>query len=109
MKCMCVCVCVVCVRERERERERDVDSLGFLTQSISLTHTPTFCTCIPGTAKHANKAEKALTKKKHSTSSPKRSVFKISMIHVESAIHKKLSQFAAFFIETKVEISVVES
>jgi len=41
--------------------------------------------------------------------SPKRNVFKVSMIHVEPAIHKKLSQFAAFFIETEVEISVVES
>jgi hypothetical protein len=36
--------------------------------------------------------------------SPKRNVFKVSMIHVEPAIHKKLSQFAAFFIETEVEI-----
>jgi len=41
--------------------------------------------------------------------SPKRGVFKISMIHGEPAIHKKLSQFAAFFIDAKAELSIAES
>jgi len=52
---------------------------------------------------------KKQNKKTKKGEKPKRNAFKVSMIHVESAIHKKLSQFAAFFIDTKVEISVVES